>query len=175
MKLPKNSFNNLLTQLRSQRPDIAFKAGRTYSWSPRTTTITYGKTSTDAALWSLLHEFAHAELRHTTYKTDFELLTLEVAAWEHCKQLAHAQGIVVDEDHVEDCLDSYREWLHRRSTCPTCGSGGLQKTETEYHCHNCHSFWQVSTARFCRPYRRKLKDVHTDTTTLKTIPRSTFH
>lgn len=173
-KLPKSSFNHLLHYLEQQRPDIAFMQGRSFSWSPKNTTITYCKSTTAESMWSLLHEFAHAELDHTTYATDFELLTLEVAAWETCKKTAQGLGITIDDDHIEDCLDSYRDWLHRRSTCPTCGSTGLQRTETEYHCHNCYTFWQVSAARFCRPYRRKLtKAAGSQQTT--TSSRSTFH
>jgi hypothetical protein len=175
-KSPKSSFNNLLAHLEQERPDITFKPGRSFSWSPKSMTITYRNDSSEASLWSLIHEFAHAELDHRTYATDFELLTLEVAAWEACKHRAEKLGITIDSDHVEDCLDTYRDWLHRRSTCPTCGNTGLQKTDIEYHCHNCYTFWQVSAARFCRPYRRKLtkatasKPVHSSVGS-----RSTFH
>lgn len=174
-KSPKNSFNDLLRYLEKQRPDITFSMGDSFSWSPKNATITYGKNTTVESMWSLLHEFAHAELGHTTYATDFELLNLEVAAWEACKNNAQSLDITVDDDHVEDCLDSYRDWLHRRSTCPTCGSTGLQRTETEYHCHNCYTFWQVSAARFCRPYRRKLRKIAKSPPTATTGSRSTFH
>lgn len=140
--------------------DVTLSQGSVFYWSPKDRTIAYNpsKLETASGQWSLLHELSHAELEHTTYKTDFELLRLEVAAWERAKELAEQVKLTIDNDYIQDCLDTYRDWLHQRSTCPTCGSVGLQHSAREYRCHNCLSVWTVSESRFCRAYRRK---VHT--------------
>ncbi len=157
MNSQKTSTSKILDQLKEIAPEVIFEASDSFYWSPKTQTVTYNKASLadPEGLWSLLHEASHGLLGHTIYKTDFELLTLEVAAWEHAKQLGVKLGIVLDENYIQDCLDTYRDWLHRRSTCPTCGSVGLQHSTSDYMCHNCNSVWHVSEARFCRPYRRK--------------------
>jgi predicted RNA-binding Zn-ribbon protein involved in translation (DUF1610 family) len=64
-------------------------------------------------------------------------------------ELAHA----LNPDHIQDCLDTYRDWLHRRSRCPTCGMHVLQDKSNSYKCFNCGTSWQVSGRRFARPYR----------------------
>lgn len=103
--------------------------------------------------WALLHEVSHALLGHQTYHTDVELLQLEVAAWARAEQLAADFDIHIEADHIQDCLDTYRDWLHGRSICPTCTTRSLQQSDHHYRCHNCHTSWRVSASRFCRPYR----------------------
>lgn len=152
------SFSEIIKILTVSEPEVEFREGKTFSWSPKTRTVNYRQSPDKHAVWSLLHEVAHATLDHKTYETDFELLQMEVAAWEHSKTSAKQFEVSISEDYIQDCLDSYRDWLHRRSTCPTCGSVGLQKTEIQYNCHNCHSQWRVSAARFCRSYRKKMAE-----------------
>lgn len=153
----KNSTANTLQTLQALLPGITFSAKDSFYWSPKTQTVAYNAETLkhQEGVWSLIHEAAHAQLAHTTYKTDFELLLLEVAAWECATQIGKTLDIIVAEEHVQDCLDTYRDWLHRRSTCPTCGSVGLQHSEILYRCHNCNGEWRVTAARFCRPYRLK--------------------
>lgn len=136
-------------------PDIQFVAGDTFLWSPVNQTITYSTSpnKTKVSAWSLLHETGHALLGHNDYKSDLDLLLMEVAAWEEAKTLARKLDITIDEDHIQDCLDTYRDWLHQRSTCPRCGLVCLQVSGSEYRCHNCSCVWKVSSSRFCRPYR----------------------
>ena len=175
MNSPKNSTNNILFQAQRLAPDVIFRAEPSFYWSPKDNAIAYRAESLEDSegIWSILHETSHALLKHQMYKTDFELLTLEVAAWEHAKNLAKGLGISVDENYVQDCLDTYRDWLHRRSTCPTCGSVGLQHSPSEYRCHNCNTAWRVSSARFCRPYRRKETDSKESSHSVKN--QTTFH
>lgn len=151
------SSSNLVNQLSAELRQIKFKAGRSFLWSPETKVVSYvvSDLNNDKGVWTLLHEAGHAQLAHKTYKTDFELLSLEVAAWQQAKLLGKRLNITINEDHIQDCLDTYRDWLHKRSTCPTCGTVGLQHTPSEYRCHNCLTNWQVTTSRFCRAYRRK--------------------
>lgn len=147
-------MKNLLSSLRADYPGINFVAGEAFFWSPKDKTVTYtlGKTNQDN--WSLLHEVSHGILEHIDYTSDFELVRLEVEAWDHAQKLAPTYGIQIDQDHVEDCLDTYRDWLHRRSTCPTCGTVSTQADPKTYRCFNCSATWHVSNSRFCRPYRR---------------------
>jgi hypothetical protein len=154
---PNNSTKNVLELVRSLLPNAVIKEAKSFYWSPDANTIAFSseKLKTAAGQWSLLHEAAHAYLEHTVYKNDFELLKMEVAAWEEAKIFSLKIKIKIDEDHIQDCLDTYRDWLHRRSTCPTCGNAGLQQTRRTYHCHNCLTKWEVTHSRFCRPYRRK--------------------
>lgn len=136
-------------------PQITFTASSRFYWSPKQRTVFYDQAKQDkAADWALLHELSHGLLGHAHYKTDFELLQLEVSAWHKAKQVAESYKIIIDEDHVQDCLDTYRDWLHARSTCPSCTEHGLQRDNAVYYCLNCNNEWRVSSARFCRPYRR---------------------
>ena len=147
--------NNLRKSYHDLLPGVDFVAGKTFYWSPKDRRVHYDQAAleTETGQWALLHEIAHAALDHADYHSDFQLLALEVAAWEEAKKLAATQDIRIDEEHIEDCLDTYRDWLYARSTCPTCRLNSLQINETTYNCPNCNTSWTVSLSRFCRPYR----------------------
>ena len=149
----------LLEKLQFDYPGITFIQGNTFYWSPKTQSVTYapGSTQPDIAQWSLLHEVSHGILDHKHYFSDFELMQLEVAAWQHARILAKKYGIKIDQEHIQDCLDTYRDWLHMRATCPSCSTVSAQKDPNTYECFNCHTSWHVSNSRFCRPYRRRTK------------------
>lgn len=152
----------LLEKLQAMLPDVTFEAGTSFCWSPEQKRISYAMRKEDVSCeWALLHEAAHGLLGHQTYSSDFELLTMEVAAWKHAAALGQTLGITIDEEHIQDCLDTYRDWLHRRSTCPTCGSVSLQRSPEQYACHNCPTSWRVTQSRFCRPYRKKVESYKT--------------
>lgn len=147
----------LLKKLSGRFPDLRFTAGKQFSWSPETKEVIYKKGSLgQGSTWSLLHETGHALLGHTVYTTDFELLRMEIDAWGQARQLGKEFGIEIDEDHIQDCLDTYRDWLYRRSICPSCSTKSLQEDDsTLYRCFNCHTTWRVSASRFSRSYRRQ--------------------
>lgn len=159
-----NSIDKLLACLEQDLPELQFTAGTSFCWSPATRQVIYNKSflgsllrdsKGSAGVFSLLHETGHALLGHTRYRLDFELLELEVAAWQRAKLLAEDYGIAIDVDHIEDCLDSYRDWLYGRSICPSCTTKALQlDDQPEYRCYNCHASWKVTASRFCRPYRK---------------------
>lgn len=150
-------MEQLLKSLRSTYPSLHFRKSTEFYWSPKEQIVYYTSGTNITDTWTLLHETSHGILQHTTFKTDFELLRLEIAAWEFAKTLAQTFNITIDEDHIEDCLDTYRDWLHKRSLCPTCGVKSLQINERTYGCINCSANWRVSTNRLCRPYRTTLK------------------
>ena len=149
----------LLEKLNSQYGDkLKFKSSKSYYWSPKDRIVYYqnGDTS-EVGLWTLLHETSHGLENHRSYKSDFELVLLEVQAWERAEKLASEFDLEIDEDHIQDCLDSYRDWQYKRSLCPRCDLGGIQITPSTYKCIFCNDSWNVSAARFCRPYRRRAK------------------
>ncbi len=147
-------MDELLVSLKHDYPKILFIEGNSFRWSPGEKQIIYksggGKVNDS---WALLHEVGHALLDHSMYNSDFELLKLEVAAWEKAEQIQDKYDIKINPEHIQNCLDTYREWLYQRSSCPTCNNTCLQTSLTEYRCFNCHSVWKVTVARFCRPYR----------------------
>lgn len=153
-------MDELLARLQTDFPKIGFAASDIFSWSSRKQTVNYAVAPTDPvhAIWSLLHEMGHALLKHTTYQTDFELVKLEAAAWDKAARLGKKYGHVIDGDHIQDCIDTYRDWLHQRSTCPRCTITSLQKDMHTYCCYNCNTEWRVSRTRLCRPYRLLQKE-----------------
>jgi hypothetical protein len=148
-------MQKIISRLQADFPQLKFTSGTQFCWSPETGEILYKAGARgQAASWSLLHETGHALLGHQNYKADFELLLLEVAAWQKARELAAKVNLAIDEDHIEDCLDTYRDWLHKRSICPTCTAKCLQQDDHQhYRCFNCHTAWRVSASRFCRAYR----------------------
>jgi predicted RNA-binding Zn-ribbon protein involved in translation (DUF1610 family) len=143
-------------KLAADYPQFKFKPGSQEHWSPRTKTITYeDRDPANKLEYGLLHELAHALLGHDSYKSDFELLKLEAQAWQTAAEIGRQYGIKIDDDHIQNCLDTYRDWLHRRSKCPSCGVHVMQKDSTTYKCFNCGDSWQVSAGRFARSYRRR--------------------
>jgi hypothetical protein len=140
--------------LQRHYPGLSFLAGEEFCWTPASNEIQYSSSAKGKkAVWALIHETGHALLTHQTYQSDFELLSLEVAAWEKAKAIATQIELVIDEEHIQDCLDTYRDWLHKRCTCPTCHTRSLQIDANHYRCINCGSIWKVSPSRFCRSYR----------------------
>jgi len=150
-----STSKELVEKLSLDYPDFKFKTGSQEHWSPKTQTITYNPDEPlEKFAFALLHELSHAILGHNTYASDFELLKLEAEAWELAANLGKKYGFAISEDHIQNCLDTYRDWLHRRSTCPKCGIHVLQKDSKNYQCYNCQTAWHVSSGRFVRPYRQ---------------------
>ncbi len=149
-------MSSLLKQFKKAYPKLAFVEGMEFCWSPKTKTVIYTPAINDdpLAVWSFLHEVAHALLDHSRYSSDFELLHMEAAAWNKAAEIAPKYKFSISSQHIQDCLDTYRDWLHQRSTCPLCGTTSLQESARKYRCHNCNTSWVVSASRFCRPYRR---------------------
>lgn len=152
-------MEKLLEKLRLDFPQLTFREDKAFCWSPRDNVIAYtlNKRSSRLSTWSLLHEVGHALLNHQAYQSDFELLSLEVAAWGKAQEIGPEYGVRIDPEHIQDCLDTYRDWLHRRSTCPKCDTCSLQQDARTYRCFNCGASWYVSSSRLCRPYRRHAK------------------
>jgi hypothetical protein len=141
------STRSLVVKLHSDFPDIHFAAGDDFRWSPHEHTIFYRDTADTA---SLIHELAHAILGHSTYTKDIDLLKMERDAWDYAATtLAKRYKLTIDENTVQDALDTYRNWLHTRSTCPDCQATGLQTAAYLYSCLACKATWRVNEARSC--------------------------
>lgn len=144
-----------LSRLRADYPQFRFRRGTQDYWSPGSKTIIYnGERPLVDLEYGLLHELAHALLNHRNYTSDFELLKLESEAWQTASTIAKNYGIEINEDHIQACLDTYRDWLHRRSSCPKCSMHVFQEDYDHYSCFNCQTKWSVGSDRFVRAYRK---------------------
>ena len=153
------TLSPIVKQLASDYPEYQFQAGDVFSWSHHSRTITYINEASPAAIAQLLHETAHAILDHHHYTRDIDIITMERQAWELAvHQLAPRYNITLtmNDDVVQDALDSYRKWLYARSTCPTCSAVGIEIVKHHYRCLHCASNWRVNEARSCelRRYRK---------------------
>lgn len=150
-------MERLLEKLKADYPDLTFVEGSFLCWSPEKKEVYFDPTSKENDLSGVLHEIGHARLGHASYQSDVDLLKKESEAWNEAVLLAKEYGFTLDKNHVQECLDTYREWVHKRSTCPRCKAKGIQVTPTHYSCLNCDNEWIVTESRFLRPYRRKTK------------------
>lgn len=148
----------IFKKLRSDFKSYTFSLKSGFSWSSSTRTITHAPLVKVTDIWLLLHEIAHAELDHTDYSFDVELVRIEAEAWQHAQTvLAPRYSLVVDAEFIEDALDTYRQWLHSRSLCPKCDHTGIQQNKNTYSCINCRYFWRVNDARLCALRRIRLQ------------------
>lgn len=147
--------SSIANKLKKDLPDINFIKGDAFRWSP-SESIIYYQDSEDTT--SLLHEVAHALLRHTAYNHDVELLAIEREAWNVVTDdLSKRYDVQIDKENIEITLDTYRDWLHSRSLCPTCEATGIQKDKNHYICLACDTSWRVNEAKTCALRRYKTK------------------
>jgi hypothetical protein len=141
-------ITSLISKLENSYPDIIFVPGDKFRWSPAEKAVYYEQDSDDTA--SLLHELAHSLLDHATYNKDLQLLEMERDAWQYAKtELAPKYEANIADEVIDVALDSYRDWLHARSACPSCEATGVQTKQHEYKCLACHTKWRVNEARVC--------------------------
>lgn len=142
MRNKKNESNRLndedsdfLDKLSGDFPDFKFRMGRKFAFRPPRT-IVLGPPEPS---WKLLalHEVSHAILGHSSFRLDVERLKMESAAWDKAKELAGVYEITVDEGEIQDELDTYRDWLHKKTRCPRCGLTRFQTPDSQYHCPLC--------------------------------------
>jgi len=142
------STRSLLPKLEKDYSQLLFIPSDRFSWSPTKQTIFYDQSDTSNTSL-LLHELAHGLLGHHDYSKDIELVAMESEAWDKALELADTYGIKIKDDTVQDNLDTYREWLHARSTCPRCDATGYQSGKNTYTCVACAHEWRVNEARLC--------------------------
>ena len=127
-----------LEQLKTDYPWLKFREGPKYAFRPPKT-IVLGPLEPFSELLTL-HEVSHAVLKHKDFRMDVERLKMEVEAWEKAKELAKQYGVDANEDLIQDELDTYREWLHKKSRCPSCGLTRFHTPNGTYHCPRCENF-----------------------------------
>lgn len=132
-------------------PAFSFcKSNRAY-WSASEQIIYYCNNELE-----LLHELGHAILGHSGYNQDIELLKIEEEAWLKAREIAPEYGLSIDNEYINYALDSYRDWMFKRSQCPQCGQTGIQNNDSRnYHCLNCNTVWHTNDAR-SRSLRRRI-------------------
>ena len=150
-------MRSLVAKLRTDYPDIAFAESDDFYWSAPDNTVYFDAHTGEAGDAMLLHELAHARLKHADYTRDIDLVRLERDAWELARyDLAPAYGVTVNDEAVEEMIDTYRDWLHARSRCPSCAMTGVQTDRSTYHCVGCGQDWRVNEARRCGLKRYRL-------------------
>jgi hypothetical protein len=153
------STKDVLARVQSAYPQIRFAEGTDFMWSIKDQTVTYSTnvSDTDKFTSSLCHELSHGILGHADFKHDIELIKLERDAWDHATTIARDLfDLTIPTDHIEDCMNTYRDWLYQRSLCPTCKQCGLQQTKQQYSCIMCNSRWRVNVSRLCRVHKRRV-------------------
>lgn len=150
-----HSTSWLIKKLSAAYPTISFQSSDHFAWSPSSRTVLYDLSDKNAP-FLLLHELAHALLGHRTYTRDIELVAMESAAWETAAHLLATDPELLPgallrptDAIVQDHLDTYRDWLHARSTCPKCSATGYQTASRRYACPACAHQWRVNEARVC--------------------------
>ena len=153
------SIRSLINDLRDDYPQFNFELSDEFLWSTQKQTIFINPEMEQSHEYTL-HELSHALLHHKGYERDIELLKLERDAWDHAKiRIAPHYDIVIDNATIQNNLDTYRYWLHARSTCPECQVNGIQTKQQLYTCISCHHLWRVNEARVCALRRYSLSSI----------------
>ncbi len=151
------STRSLIKRLRGDFPGFTFESSNSFWWSASQQTIHFDPTAEHSTAYSL-HELSHAILGHHGYEYDIDLVKLERDAWDYAKRiLATEYDATIDTDIIQNNLDTYRDWLHARSECPSCEATGLQTKQRLYRCLACGHQWRVNEARICALRRYSLQ------------------
>ena len=143
-----SSTISILTSVKNRYSQFIFEPSDEYCWSFTNKTIYFDNSRKEQPIL-LLHELSHALLGHQNYSSDIELINMERQAWDKAVKIAPEFNLVIDEDFIENSLDSYRDWLHSRSICPECNATGMQINKAVYQCPACTNKWRVNQAKNC--------------------------
>lgn len=133
-----SSFHTLLKALRQDFPALRFRQGERFTFRPPRT-IFYNPLLPSADLL-IFHEIGHALCGHCDYQTHIRRLEIEAEAWAKGKEVIDSHPnyqVTYNPDFAEDQLDTYRDWLHQKSLCPTCHLTRCQTPDGKYHCPHC--------------------------------------
>lgn len=128
----------LLKKIKNDYPDLRFLSGRKFSFRPPRTIVIGPKEENSSLL--LLHEIGHALCNHRSFTIDAERIKMERQAWEKAREIAPHYGVEFDDGVVESELDSYRDWLDKKSRCPACRLTRYQTPDGVYHCPFCENY-----------------------------------
>ncbi len=127
-----------LAKIKSDFPEFRFIDGVRFSFRPPKTIVVGPKEPNDSLL--LLHELGHALSGHRSFDTEVGRMKMEREAWDKARELTPKYGVGYDEELVEGELDTYRDWLHKKTRCPKCGLTRFQTPDGKYHCPRCENF-----------------------------------
>lgn len=135
--------------IQDYRTQFQFSKSNQFKWSPSNDTIYFdiSRINNGQGIWTLLHEIGHAVLAHNNFTNDMDLIRYERAAWDKAIEIAKLYNLSIDEDYIENCMDTYRLWLKNRSTCPDCHNVSLQHDQIHYKCFNCSCVWRVPSSQ----------------------------
>ena len=152
------STSSTAKQLIADHPSINFVIGAVFRWSSESQTITHPAIDSIEQLYQLLHEVGHAQLNHKDYSSGAELLRMERDAWAYATSVLASNYQIPDSElhqSADNALESYQDWLHQRSLCPSCSAVGIEKTKNNFHCIACRQSWKANDARSCQLRRYK--------------------
>lgn len=149
---------HLLHKLTTTYPQFTFVPAESFYWSSEVATIYYDATTDIVNIPKLLHELSHALLGHVDFILDIELIQMERDAWAFAQTLASNYSLTISTEVIEQALESYRDWIHKRSICPSCSSNGVQTKTGPYKCFACGDQWRANDARVCELRRFKLQN-----------------
>lgn len=151
-------IKSLVANLQEIYPHIRFSESDIDKWSPSEQTVYYNPSQSSAEAF-LLHELAHGLLGHESYKKDIELLQIERDAWNYAVCTISPQvKVIIKHQLVDQSLDTYRDWIHTKSTCPRCDASGVETTPRHYFCICCSHHWSVNEgiATHIKRYSKKI-------------------
>lgn len=122
-----------LAKIKSDFPSLGFVSGKRFLFRPPKTVVY----EPGGEVLLFLHEIGHALTEKYDFKTEVGRLKIEVMAWEKARELCEIYGVDFDEKLVESELDTYRDWLHQKSRCPSCGLTRFQTPDGVYYCPRC--------------------------------------
>lgn len=131
-----------LDSLKKTYPEFTFHPGRKFLFRPQKS-IYYLEADENFRLL-LLHELAHALLGHFSYQKSLERLQIERDAWEKTRQLCKIHNVTFDEDVAEAELNTYRDWVHQKTLCKTCGLTCLEVSSESLYCPFCQKTYKRS-------------------------------
>ncbi len=128
----------LLDRVKADFPEVTWRGGKKYLFRPPKTIVLGPAEPHDDLL--LLHELGHYLCKHRDYATIPRRVKMEREAWDKARELCERYGVEYDEEVAEDELDTYRDWLDKKSRCPRCGLTRFQTPDGDFHCPRCENF-----------------------------------
>lgn len=128
----------LLDRLKHDYPEVRFVRGKKFLFRPPQTIILGPDEDTSSLL--TLHELGHYLCGHRDFTTDARRVKMEREAWTKARGLCTKYGVFYDVEVVESELNTYRDWLDKKSRCPACGLTRFQTPDGHYHCPRCDRF-----------------------------------
>jgi hypothetical protein cdiviTM7_01560 len=143
-----NLFTLFLADLQNLYPNYIFKpSSRFHFHPPRTIYYETNLSSFKSFALQLLHELGHAVSNHRDYHCSIERLKIETEAWQVAETIYNTHSewksqyhLSFDKDFAESHLDTYRHWLHQKSTCQKCGLTMFQNKKQQWVCPHCDLF-----------------------------------